>query len=634
MEEPICTLVEEREEAMISFGGDSQPVLRKAHFLTPNVTSTDGHVINNLAVSISSLPPTFEPKNWPIKVKFEGWLKPLSKWKTWVDCLSLKYQSVWKQAEKWNPETNTLVFPWAEASITLEDVLILGGYSVWGSPVTCLVESRELMEIEEELVKARTELGRTPANKASQWGWLTKFAGSGSKIEHEAFLSLWLARFVLKKSTLITRQVFPLAIHLARGTRIALAPAVLARIYKDLRLLKELIVASTEFDSCENDDYVLEVTLWSPFYLVQLWAWERLQDLQPRPNLINFGDGRGARWNRVKSVNVKNVRVALNSAGESFHWRPYATVIKNWQFPKFYKEKEEWILVESGIDEEIMSFVLCLRVSELVGIGCIEQYLPNRVAMQFGLDQDLPGHVARRNQTPEIAWSNYLRPFGNTKLYVPSRFFESDVTVRYLEWRNQSLSVQQDVITDVIKCAFRKNRCLRKPSKKVSLGSRGMWADNEVDASPIFANQVVVKDFVLEKKRSIAEISKSCEKHDSLATKQVNNGECYAYAGQAESSSTSAASNRILTDNSEIIRVGHNISQNKAVVGGSTGAMENPDVNRAGNSVSTVGNMNGNEEESNTYMCEIPGLELEAKIAKLERVVAELKAARFGIYQN
>jgi hypothetical protein len=31
-----------------------------------------------------------------------------------------------------------------------------------------------------------------------------------------------------------------------------------------------------------------------------------------------------------------------------------------------------------------------LRVSELVGFDAIEQYLPHRVAMQFGMDHDVP----------------------------------------------------------------------------------------------------------------------------------------------------------------------------------------------------------------------------------------------------
>ena len=64
---------------------------------------------------------------------------------------------------------------------------------------------------------------------------MKKFMNTGSDIEHEAFLVLWLSRFVFPISySLVTQRVFPIAVHLARGTKIALAPAILATIYRDL----------------------------------------------------------------------------------------------------------------------------------------------------------------------------------------------------------------------------------------------------------------------------------------------------------------------------------------------------------------------------------------------------------------
>lgn len=69
----------------------------------------------------------------------------------------------------------------------------------------------------------------------------------GSEIEHEAFLALWLSRSVFPFSfKTVSKSVFPIALHLARGTRIALAPAVLASIYRDMSSLKEKIVALFE----------------------------------------------------------------------------------------------------------------------------------------------------------------------------------------------------------------------------------------------------------------------------------------------------------------------------------------------------------------------------------------------------
>ncbi|PRQ31698.1 putative aminotransferase-like, plant mobile domain-containing protein [Rosa chinensis] len=110
-------------------------------------------------------------------------------------------------------------------------------------------------------------------------------------------------------------------------------------------------------------------------------------------------------------------------------WRPYAMVIKNWNFPKYYVEKEEWVLVGAGLDDELLSFAMCLRVAELVGFDTIQQYLPHRVARQFGFDQDLPCSVSGHSQN-----------YDNTKLYIPSRLSEADVSIRYLNWWKESVS--------------------------------------------------------------------------------------------------------------------------------------------------------------------------------------------------
>ncbi|KAJ0100993.1 hypothetical protein Patl1_04243 [Pistacia atlantica] len=95
---------------------------------------------------------------------------------------------------------------------------------------------------------------------------------TGNEIEHEAFLALWFSRFVLSPYNLVVKSVFPIAIRLVRRTRIALAPAVLASIYKDLTSFKEKIVALTKFDNWADEDNELAVTIRSPFQLVQIWA--------------------------------------------------------------------------------------------------------------------------------------------------------------------------------------------------------------------------------------------------------------------------------------------------------------------------------------------------------------------------
>ncbi|XP_027190347.1 uncharacterized protein [Cicer arietinum] len=195
----------------------------------------------------------------------------------------------------------------------------------------------------------------------------------------------------------------------------------------------------------------MEVTLQSPFYLVQIWVWERFKNLQPQPQsmLINHGDPLLFRWHMVKDLNIDNVRLALDLAMDDFLWRPY--VRYGDKCGMFYPNDEIWIPFKKDLDKEILSFVTCLRVCELVGFGSTEQYLPHRVAMQFGMDQDVPAHVPRSNWTKAVAWENYCRPFSDRNLYFPSRFFEADVTDRYAKWWKQSVSGCDDFVKNIVR---------------------------------------------------------------------------------------------------------------------------------------------------------------------------------------
>ncbi|KDP39099.1 hypothetical protein JCGZ_00856 [Jatropha curcas] len=504
MKESSHSIVESREEFMISPASQENPIFRKAHFLKPSITSN----LERSSLSLPSLPPTFDPQNWPLSVNFHGWRHPQRKWSAWVRKMASFHKPTWKKAgiyeailnstyqilknnlnndlilgvaERWCPETKSFIFAWGEATITLED-MIISGYSVLGSPVFNPNETEELKGVKEKLVQARVEIVRTSAKKACQYLWLNKFMDSGSEIEHEAFLSLWLSRFVLSTSfDVICECIFPIAVHLARGTRLALAPAVLASIYRDLSILKECIVSFTTLaadkgsEAKDDNKSNLAVTIFSPFQLVLVWVWERFVKLRPKPNLIKNGEPRLAIWNNLKcksgQCGNENVRLNLDdSSKESFKWRPYTKIVENWDIPKFYREQEMWVSMNSDLDEELLSFIRCLRVSELVGIECTEQYLPHRVARQFGIDQDVPGSVPRSNESLEVAWCCYSRRISDVKCYIPSRFVETDVTTRYLEWWNRSVSTPQDTSKSVVQ-QRKSSTCFRKTAE-VSKGKQ------------------------------------------------------------------------------------------------------------------------------------------------------------------
>ena len=419
----------------------------------------------------------FDPKEWPFKFNFNGWHHPKDKWVSWVDELKPKYESLWKKVgifeaimntkcrilkdqnllygtvDKWCSKTNTFVFPFGEATITLEDVMVLGGYPVIGDPIFISLEDQEMREVENKLILARQQLTKSGNRVADTSRWMDLFIDKGSEIEHEAFLSSWLSFFVFpnegSRTLLVKISLFPIAIHLARGNPIALAPAVLASIYKDLTLFKKTIVDLSKYPVCGHR-YPLTITLQSHFYLVQIWVWERFRNLQPQPMLINHDDPLLFRWHQVQALKIDNVKLALDSAIDDFLWRPYFRYADNCGL--FYPNDAFLVPFKKDlVSKQMLSFVICLRVSELVGFDSIEQYLPHRVAMQFGMDQDVPSYVPRFNETKLIAWKNYCRLILDKNLYFPPRLFEADVTTRYAMWWKQSVLGHGDFVKNIMK---------------------------------------------------------------------------------------------------------------------------------------------------------------------------------------
>ncbi|KAL8093397.1 uncharacterized protein LOC141692934 [Apium graveolens] len=447
-----CTLVEERSVLMYPPSGGN-PTLRNAHFLKPICSEHENH-LPSLPSLVNYSKRTFQELKKYRLHSCKGYLS--EKWKIWVHSLKPKYEETWKQAgiyeailastykipkhneliiglaERWCSETNTFVFPWGEVTITLEDVLFLGGFSVLGALFSTPVTD-EFVVIFDCMRKVFNKVKLSGGSIDTKW--MKYFMGSGNELEHEAFLAMWLSRFVLAYSNnYISIRDFHVAIHLWRGNRIALAPVVLASIYRDMRVLHKSIVKPCILKLCHID-------------LVHMWAWERFSMLRPTPGVVERAEPRSARWNRVKFLKVEDVRAAIDSGEESFMWRPYVISSSDCMLTKLYRDKEQWAVVES---DDIESFARCLRASELVGVDHKELYLPHRVAMQFGLDQDVPSHVVRSSENSETAWISYNRPIRGMKLYIPPRLFESDVSSRYVVWWRGHLPVPEEMVTTCV----------------------------------------------------------------------------------------------------------------------------------------------------------------------------------------
>ncbi|XP_047340077.1 protein MAIN-LIKE 2-like [Impatiens glandulifera] len=467
----IVTLMVEREEWVMPPRG-GKPISRKAHFLLPALTAEDASSMGLFPNSMNeSSGSSISSTQLPLKVSFDGWRKPTDRWEQWVSQMRPRYQSLWEGAgisdainssistiiqhkdvvlelsERWCSETKSFIFPWGEATITLEDVAVIGGYSLGGHCVLQPLESPALKDIENQLKEERLVIGRTKASRACQKLWMDRFMGSGSEIEHEAFLSHWLSRFVFPGPAIdtIRKVVFPVAIHLARGARIALAPAVLASLYRDLGLLKRREQISVRKPSRSRLTLPDKITMWAPFQLVQVWIWERFESLRPlgvRTTLTTVPII--TKWHKAKTEGpkIENLARVYDRSGKTFKWRPYTGCDYNQGFmSELYKSKQVRKIAVYYQTEALQNYVRCIRTCELVGLedGCIEQYLPQRVAMQFGLDQDIP--VASRVETSLIGGNNYLRLFLDDVIYVPSRFSEPEVSTRYYTWLKRSIMI-------------------------------------------------------------------------------------------------------------------------------------------------------------------------------------------------
>ncbi|CAL4942919.1 unnamed protein product [Urochloa decumbens] len=282
----------------------------------------------------------------------------------------------------WSPKTNTFVFPWGEATVTLEDAAVLAGLPLAGSP-----------------------------------------HDDDETLEHGAFLSMWLSHFVLPSpppfgavDVVPHEEMIPIAARLARGQGVALAPAALAGIYSDLSALKGHLAWSAN----NKRTGAAAPSISAPtMHILQLWVWERFPELRPAtaaslipvPAAAGNDDDvpRAVLWHDVvgEALEPSYVRAVL-AAPKKFEWRPYG-------------------------NRALKSFARCLRPCELVGMDCVEQHSPHRVARQLGFDQEVPGIVTRLNsESWEKAWATYDIGAGCYEFAVPSD--KPGVTDEYVQW--------------------------------------------------------------------------------------------------------------------------------------------------------------------------------------------------------
>ncbi|CAO2833527.1 unnamed protein product [Amaranthus hypochondriacus] len=464
-------LYESRTETLVS-PNNQNPTKRTARFLKPIARNLD---------NVSEIPKTpfvsdiFSVQNlqkWPLMVFFTGWNPPQKNWVGWFNRLVIHHATTWIKAgiydgilaslheipcnkglvlgvsEFWCSKTNTFIFPWGEATITLEDVMILGGFPVIGGSINKLTEENDDKFVI-ELKRVRTELSEenlknNGRNEVTHLAWLDHFMdeeeegeieNKEGEFEHVAFLSLWLSRFVFPdlNEGIIDDFVFPVATHLSKGIPFEIAQSVLANLYHELTLLTQNVIAPP----LDSKHYTCGL-----FKIVQLWVCERFPEFGAKlAKTLEIGDPRVVKWENVNfEYSLSLVRSRLK-VGENFQWRPYASNLKKWeqiQWP-FYDELDQIVSDYADLDDPLLSFRRFLYTCELNGheMKYKEMYQPHRVAMQFGYDQDLPGQFI-------------VPAFDCDKVgfYIPSRSFCSGISVSYYNWWKNSMLYHEEVVNE------------------------------------------------------------------------------------------------------------------------------------------------------------------------------------------
>ncbi|XP_034570540.1 uncharacterized protein [Setaria viridis] len=423
----------------------TEPSSNLAHFLLPRAE-------RGRLPAPPSPPCNVRPiRHGELQVEFKGWPVAPDLWKVWVDKLRARHEPLWRDAgilhailattcwvgrddgtllqlaAFWSGDTNTFVFPWGEATVTLEDVAVLAGLPLRGEPVCKKLYGSARGDVD-ALEDVRSSLCQSSWNaKPSHAAWAKHFSELPPEdefevLEHEGFLAMWLSLFVLPvpPSDEVRPEVLPVAARLARGGTVALAPAALASIYADLSALRRHVVSSGERQP---------FAAWAPLDTLQLWVWERFPELRPeeaaRSTPPRDAPRAVRRWHDAHKVfDPRYVHAVLMSPAK-FEWAPYGS-------SGFAPPPGSYGRRAIARRTELLLFAHCLRACEMVGMNSIEQYRPHRVARQLGFDQDVPGAVARANSNQFAAWATYKIGLVKFSFIVPSN--EPAVTAEYEQW--------------------------------------------------------------------------------------------------------------------------------------------------------------------------------------------------------
>ncbi|KAH1254751.1 Serine/threonine-protein phosphatase 7 long form [Glycine max] len=276
--------------------------------------------------------------------------------------------------EKWRPETHTFHLRCEEATITLQDVSVLLGLRIDGTP---LIGSTNLdwADLCEELLGVRPQEGELEGSVV-KLSWLAHHFShinidEGNVEQLQRFTRAWILRFiggvlfVNKSSSRVSLRYLQFLRDFEQCSTYAWGPAVLAYLYREM---------------CSATDYKVK-SIGGMCILIQMWAWEQCTTLAPKrtPPVIE-NKPLGHRWLRRGNQHIGNddLRVFRRKLDlmkrHEFVWEPYTATVMGALPPICVVGSVAWFAVVP---------LICFHV--------VEWHQPDKVLRQFGLQQPIPG---------------------------------------------------------------------------------------------------------------------------------------------------------------------------------------------------------------------------------------------------
>lgn len=345
---------------------------------------------------------SLEP-GWNEGRTWKSWSYPSKMWINWVDRLEKEKGEKWRNAgiydaiqlskidipfDKnllyaalcfWSISSNSFHFNFGMMGPTVLDIVALTGLRPHGEDISAILCSP----------KSTFTLPRGENGKRLSYGKFLELSmkkGDVTENEHISFLIMWLCKYVFcNGSGRVTKECSELAIALAEGRKLALAPFVLSHLYRGCR---DLVLRRF---GCAG----------GPFWILQLWLQSYFPEYGPLTyepkNCLTYG------------VSLAQGKLKHKSFQECFKFFYSCSSRSPSQFTPFFFRTlgPEWqrlslhhhCITSSKQDlSDIWSSYLIARdlhYGLVLGnsIFCkagVEYYSPNQFARQFGMTQAVP----------------------------------------------------------------------------------------------------------------------------------------------------------------------------------------------------------------------------------------------------